>query len=416
MVKTCCVYMFGCVSCSAGKEKALSFHRLPTDWCWYILQGLPSSTRRMWRRPWKTEQKKRKDKDEKKNSHDEPNENLSGEKWRSDEKKLKTWLARMQNSHGKVKKMLECVERLRRWTPKQCFTHAFRPFSHGQSRLHLGILPRKDVDSLPLPCSVVPVRRQGQDLDRHASLFFQVVDRQDGADDCAVSDTGPVETAADHQRSGNWSRSGLEKSAAIRPFATKKSRLASEKNPFSGQFGDWKLPFTGQVVDQTFFKADNADADRTRSRKVRGSLCRSKPESWPFGPHRSCLPVNPPRGLGAFPIPEPLLSRPSELNGAEEISYAFWLPVCAAHQPSTWVFFSSGLSRESAPVHRKRLAFAASVRSKKKKKKKTLKKVRRRSERRRQQQRGGKFQRASVMLYTYMRITCRYGSDKPIKQ
>ena len=32
--------------------------------------------------------------------------------------------------------------------------------------------------------------------------------------------------------------SGLEKSAAIRPFATKKSRLASERIPFSGQFGD----------------------------------------------------------------------------------------------------------------------------------------------------------------------------------
>ena len=77
------------------------------------------------------------------------------------------------------------------------------PFSHGQSRLHLGIPPRKDVDRLPLPCSVIPVRSQGQDLDRHASLFFQVVDRQDGADGCAVSDAGPVETAADHQRSEN---------------------------------------------------------------------------------------------------------------------------------------------------------------------------------------------------------------------
>ena len=32
-------------------------------------------------------------------------------------------------------KSLECVERLR------SFTHAFRPFSHGQSRLHLGIPP-----------------------------------------------------------------------------------------------------------------------------------------------------------------------------------------------------------------------------------------------------------------------------------
>ena len=40
-------------------------------------------------------------------------------------------------------------------------------------------------------------------------------------------------------------------------------------------------------------------------------------------------------------------------------------------------FFSSGLSGENAPVHRQRLAFAASVRSKKKKKKK---KVRRRTD------------------------------------
>ena len=30
--------------------------------------------------------------------------------------------------------------------------------------------------------------------------------------------------------------------AAIQPFATKKSHLASD--PFSGQFGDWKLPFS----------------------------------------------------------------------------------------------------------------------------------------------------------------------------
>ena len=37
------------------------------------------------------------------------------------------------------------MERLRRWTTKQCFTHefAFRPFSHGQSRLHLGIPPEE---------------------------------------------------------------------------------------------------------------------------------------------------------------------------------------------------------------------------------------------------------------------------------
>ena len=60
-----------------------------------------------------------------------------------------------------------------------------------------------------------------------------------------------------------------------------------------------------------------------------------------------------------------------------------------------------------------------SVRSKKEKKQKSSKKkVRRRTERRRQQQRGGKFQRASLMFFSYTRINCRYGLaiDKPIKQ
>ena len=46
---------------------------------------------------------------------------------------------------------------------------------------------------------LAPVNSQEQDLDRHASLPSRSsVDRQDGADGCAVSDTGPVKTAA-HQ-------------------------------------------------------------------------------------------------------------------------------------------------------------------------------------------------------------------------
>ena len=130
--------------------------------------------------PWKTEQKKREGKDEKKNGHEEPNENLSEEKWRSDEKKLKTWLARMQNRHGKVK--------------TNARVHAKASKVDDEAVLHTCILsifpltksatprnsppppppgPRKDADSLPLPCSVIPVRSQGQDLDRHASLFFR---------------------------------------------------------------------------------------------------------------------------------------------------------------------------------------------------------------------------------------------------
>ena len=45
---------------------------------------------------------------------------------------------------------------------------------------------------------LAPVKSQEQDLDRHASLPSRSsVDRQDGADGCAVSDTGPVKTAAD---------------------------------------------------------------------------------------------------------------------------------------------------------------------------------------------------------------------------
>ena len=45
---------------------------------------------------------------------------------------------------------------------------------------------------------LAPVKSQEQDQDRHASLPSRSsVDRQDGADGCAVSDTGPVKTAAD---------------------------------------------------------------------------------------------------------------------------------------------------------------------------------------------------------------------------
>ena len=58
-----------------------------------------------------------------------------------------------------------------------------------------------------------------------------------------------------------WMFSGLEKSAAIRPFATKKSRLASETFLLADSLAtELELPFSGQVGDQTFFQgADNAD-------------------------------------------------------------------------------------------------------------------------------------------------------------
>ena len=161
------------------------------------------------------------------------------------------------------------------------------------------------------------------------------------------------------------------------------------------------LVTSGQIGDKKFFKADNADVDRTRSRKVRGSFCRSKMQgSWPFGPRRPCLRVNPPPVQGA--LPEILLSRPSELSGAEETSYTFWLSVCPARRSSTRVLFSLGLSGESAPVHRQRLVFAASVWSKKKERRRIQ---RRRFEGGRREgassKEGWKFQRASIIFYTY---------------
>ena len=110
----------------------------------------------------------------------------------------------MQNSHGKVKTNARVRGKASKVDDEAvlhtCIPSIFEfPWTKSATPRNP---PRKDVDRLPLPCSVT-VRSQGQDLDRHASLFFQVVDRQDGADGCAVSDAGPVETAADHQRSEN---------------------------------------------------------------------------------------------------------------------------------------------------------------------------------------------------------------------
>ena len=72
-----------------------------------------------------------------------------------------------------------------------------------------------------------------------------------------------------------------------------------------------------------------------------------------------------------------------------------------SHPSSTSVFFSSGLSGENAPVHRQRLASAASVRSKKKTK------VQRRTDIRHWQQWHEKFQRAS-------KNSCRLGVTETI--
>ena len=61
-----------------------------------------------------------------------------------------------------------------------------------------------------------------------------------------------------------FTQAGLKKLAAIRPFATKKSRLASEKKILlvdslvteSCRLGD-------RLATKPFYKAENADADRT---------------------------------------------------------------------------------------------------------------------------------------------------------
>ena len=56
---------------------------------------------------------------------------------------------------------------------------------------------------------------------------------------------------------------GLEKSAAIRPFATKKSRLASEKILLADSLATESCRLADRLATKLFFKADNADADRT---------------------------------------------------------------------------------------------------------------------------------------------------------
>ena len=151
---------------------------------------------------------------------------------------------------------------------------------------------------------------------------------------------------------------GLEKSAAIRPFATKKSRLASEKILLADSLATESCRLPDRLATKILFKADNADApDRTWSRKVRGRrLCRSKmQESWPFGPRRSCLRVNPPPVSRCLPW-----DSPSEtiwaLWGGGNIVRAVTVSLRGT-LVSTWVLFSSGLSRASAPVHRQILAF-----------------------------------------------------------
>ena len=66
--------------------------------------------------------------------------------------------------------------------------------------------------------------------------------------------------------------SGLEKSAAIRPFVTEESRLASEKIFSVDRMATESCRLADKLVTKSFFKAffkaDNANADWTWSQGV----------------------------------------------------------------------------------------------------------------------------------------------------
>ena len=136
---SCCA--FGCASRCESKEKGLSAHRLPTDWYWYVLEGLPSSTRLMWRRSLeeRTDKERRKRwKEKKKKRSWRTKLNLFRRK--NDNRMRRNWKLGWPESGkapAKQTQILGWVETLWRWMTKQCFRHAFRPLSHGQSRLHL---------------------------------------------------------------------------------------------------------------------------------------------------------------------------------------------------------------------------------------------------------------------------------------
>ena len=77
----------------------------------------------------------------------------------------------------------------------------------------------------------------------------------------ALCNGGFLFCSSEHLRPSN-SVSGLEKSAAIRPFATKKSHLASEKILLADSLATESCRLADRLATKLFFKADNADADR----------------------------------------------------------------------------------------------------------------------------------------------------------
>ena len=176
--------------------------------------------------------------------------------------------------------------------------------------------------------------------------------------------------------------------------------------PFSGQFGNWKLPFSGQVGDQTFFQGGqrrwglNVIAQgEWRSLLVQDARCVWTP-----------LIVFASKSTPGVYVPSLRFSFRDHLSLVGRRKYRTRCDCqCAWHirHHGIWVFFSSGLSGESVPVHYQGLAFVESVRSKKKEKKNSKKKVLRRTEIRRQQQRHRKFQRTN-------KNSCRLGVTETI--
>ena len=128
--------------------------------------------------------------------------------------------------------------------------------------------------------------------------------------------------------------------------------------------------------------------------------------SWPFGPRRSCLRVNPPPV--SMKVPSLRFSFRDNLSFVEWRKYRTRCDCqFARHITPHMSPFQFGFEPSKCPS----ASTDTSVQSKKKKKKQknSKKKVRRRTERRRQQQRGGKFQITSILFFTYTRINCRYG-------
>ena len=132
---------------------------------------------------------------------------------------------------------------------------------------------------------------------------------------------------------------GLEKSATIRPFATKKSRLASEKILLVDSLATESCCLVDRLATKPFFfqSGQRLCGLNIIARCVALSLRWSKTQAV----RRSHLRVDLPTSrvlMHSCQHVQLLLLRSS--NGADEQSHAFRLSVCMALQPSTRVFFA----------------------------------------------------------------------------